>query len=212
MWKTYQKCLEETPIPQRYCYICLFAFLLGVALYLSAFFMLYILQLISYITFFISFIFHFISHILYLLSWLISSLSYIMHIIITSSFGWHFSISLDSNWLWITMTLKLGDNILRCLFIWVLHSEKLKINRIGNTILSEKICDLLIIWNLFSLLEWDPHFHYKFYFYLRMENPSQQVRNGTSISKRNAHFESVKGSEILCQTYGPECFYFCEPI
>ena len=34
-------------------------------------------------------------------------------------------------------------------------------------------------------------FHYTFYFYSRMENPSQQVQNGTSISKRDTHFESV---------------------
>ncbi len=29
----------------------------------------------------------------------------------------------------------------------------------GNIILSEKICDLLLIWNISSLFEWDLHFH-----------------------------------------------------
>ncbi len=64
-------------------------------------------------------------------------------------------------------------------------------NRNDNTILSEKICDLLLISNISSLLEGDLHFHQTFYFYLRMENPSQQVRNGISILKKNIRFESV---------------------
>ena len=45
--------------------------------------------------------------------------------------------------------------------------------------------------SLSSILEWDIHFHQTFYFYLRSENPPQQVRNGTSISKRDTRFESV---------------------
>ncbi len=34
------------------------------------------------------------------------------------------------------------------------------------------------------------HISIKHFFYLRMGNPSQQVRNGISIFKRNIHFES----------------------
>ncbi len=37
-----------------------------------------------------------------------------------------------------------------------LHSEKFKMNRNGNSILSENICDLLLVWNVFSFL-----LHYK---------------------------------------------------
>ncbi len=40
----------------------------------------------------------------------------------------------------------------------------------------------------------DLHFHYTFYFNLRMENLSKQVRNGTFISKRDTCFESVAGN------------------
>ncbi len=41
------------------------------------------------------------------------------------------------------------------------------------------------IFLLSSILEWDSQLHCKFYFYLRMGNPSQQVRDGISISKCN---------------------------
>ncbi len=57
-----------------------------------------------------------------------------------------------------------------------------------NTILSENICDLLLIWNIFSILEWDSHSHYTFHFYLRMENPLQQVRNKISILNNDTSF------------------------
>ncbi len=36
----------------------------------------------------------------------------------------------------------------------------------------------------FPRLEWGLQFHLTFYFYMRMEKPSQEVQNGTSISKR----------------------------
>ncbi len=38
----------------------------------------------------------------------------------------------------------------------VVHSEKFKTNRNGNSILSENICDLLLVLNVFSILV-----HYK---------------------------------------------------
>ncbi len=67
-------------------------------------------------------------------------------------------------------------------------------NRNDNTILSENMCDLLLIWNIFSLLEWDSHFHCTFYFHARIETPSQQVRNEISILNNNTCFESV----VIC--------------
>ena len=39
------------------------------------------------------------------------------------------------------------------------YSEKFKMNQNGNTILSVRTCNLLLIWNIFCLLEWDSHFH-----------------------------------------------------
>ncbi len=72
-------------------------------------------------------------------------------------------------------------------------------NQNGNTILSENICDLLLISNLFPLLEWDSLFHYTFYFHLRMENLSQQHQNGISILNKNTCFESASG--IFCHLW-----------
>ena len=73
----------------------------------------------------------------------------------------------------------------------LLHSGKTKMNQTGNTILSENICDLLLIWNIFSLFEWDSLFRYTFYFYSRMENLSQQNWNEISILNYDTRFESV---------------------
>ncbi len=47
------------------------------------------------------------------------------------------------------------------------HSEKFKMNQNGNSILSENICDLLLVWNVFSIL-----LHYKCSgFFIRTEFP-----------------------------------------
>ncbi len=64
-----------------------------------------------------------------------------------------------------------------------LHSEKFKMNRNGNSILSENICDLLLGGNVFSIL-----LHYKCSgFFIRMVFP---FLSGTKLWKNNIPFWS----------------------
>ncbi len=77
------------------------------------------------------------------------------------------------------------------------HSEKFKMNRNGNSILSENICDLLLVWNVFSIL-----FHYKCSgFFIRIGFP---FLSGIKLWKKRIPFWSkIQNDFVLIKNAFP---------